>query len=307
MSEAPPPQYRQGPYLFVAVGELPEGAERTQSDGRIVLPKPGARAGRTTTLTQGAKWQDASGSTYVVVTRATPVIREGHDDLLLPPGVYHVVAQREYAPSPLELRSGPAKGQTFTFWLGTERRQRLDRLKSQGAGIDVSKTCQTAVDTALETAERALGGERLALVAARLKSARTPSETAEAEGIAAGRRWAEDIAAMSELRRVAALLNEIESKRLVITDVALQGGRLHLERVFWGEDGNFEPWPDVALPQSVPRDFFASAREPRNGVRFVSSSALGFLQGAAAVLSEVEVFLTTEVAASSLSKRAGAT
>lgn len=166
--------------------------------------------------------------------------------------------------------------------------------------LDVAKTCQAAVDQALEAGEKALTGDRLARLLARVKATRTRAEQAEAEGEAAGRAWAEDVAALSEMRRVRTILEEHEQYRLQASEVDVVGDTVFLGRVHWPVDGDVEGWEPTVLPISVPRQFLqrAAAAVPsdESGVpkSYAGPLMSGFLRGATAVLAEVEEALRRE-------------
>jgi hypothetical protein len=176
------------------------------------------------------------------------------------------------------------KGRTFTFWLGADRRQRLERLEEKGAPVDISKTCQSAVDEALEAAERVLIGDRMARIIARLKTTRTPAEQVQAEGEAAGRAWAEDVAALSDLRRAERILAELIRERKEASNVDIVGERIYIQWVTWPEgQGDPEPVGQTMLPQSVPIEVF------RGGFRaYTAWGVEGFLRGAVDVLKLVD-------------------
>jgi hypothetical protein len=191
------------------------------------------------------------------------------------------------------------KGRTFTFWIGPDRRERLERLKEKGMPVDVAKTCQAAVDQALEAGEKALTGDRLARLLARVKATRTRVEQAEAEGEAAGRAWAEDVAALSEMRRIRNLLEEHEKLRLEAMGVEVVGDMVFMQRIHWPTDGqDCEPWEPTILPSNVPRDFLtravATSDEGNIPTQYTAPLVNGFLRGASAVLTEVEEALRRE-------------
>jgi hypothetical protein len=157
--------------------------------------------------------------------------------------------------------------------------------------VDLTKTCQAAVDAALDAAERSDSPDRLRLVATRLLASRTPYEAAEAEGHNAGRRWAEDIAALSELRHLASIVAQMDAKRAEVLFPHIVVDRIHLECGTVLDDGDIIPDVIVSLPESVPIEWFDRAAEPQDGRSYDNAYAQGFLQGAVSVLHAVEPLL----------------
>jgi len=164
-------------------------------------------------------------------------------------------------------------------YLSDSLRARLQRLKDRGVDLNTSAISQRALESTVEASEAALDGDRLRRMVHRLKAARSASEQAEADGAAAGRAWAEDVAALSELKEVA----KVEER---FPYFYVRGINLEPVVELWGYDGR-EDDPDAAeperleLPESVPRALFERAlEEPRYRDSFIS----GFLGGATGML-----------------------
>src|SRR5262245_42367283 len=99
-----PPVYRQGDILLIAISGLPERLVAVEpADGRIVLAY-GEATGHAHAI--GAHRaalfrEDGSlpgGSMFLRLTEAAELRHEEHAPIALPPGLYRVVRQREYAP-----------------------------------------------------------------------------------------------------------------------------------------------------------------------------------------------------------------
>ena len=171
---------------------------------------------------------------------------------------------------------------------------RLQRLREKGLDLNASGVFQRALEAAVEAEEKALAGDRVARVVARLRVARTPMESANAEGEAAGAQWAEDVAALSELHRVRELLNRLEKESLDIVEAKIEH-RVSLELGTW-DDNDMIPLGEVeTLPESVPRDFFERALQPyHNNVHYTSPLIFAFLRGAVRILGMAETAMTQE-------------
>jgi hypothetical protein len=165
---------------------------------------------------------------------------------------------------------------------------RLQRLKEHGVELSVSAVCQRGLEAAVEAEEKALRGDRLARLLARVKSAKTLAEQVEAEGDAAGRAWAEDVATLSEMKRISQLLETVRHNRLDASEAHVGKRSVRIEFVRWLGDGDIEPWGDESLPDSVPGEFFERASKPREGVGYMASAVVGFLEGVEAVLQVIE-------------------
>jgi hypothetical protein len=161
--------------------------------------------------------------------------------------------------------------------------------------LNASGVFQRALEAAVESEEKALSGDRVAKVVARLRNARTPAEAARADGEAAGSQWAEDVATMSELKAARDLATEMERDRLQTMNIRI-GWRVVLEIGQWDkEDDDLIPVSDENLPESVPREFFERAGKPyHNGVHYTATLVDGFLSGAVTVLDAAERAMANE-------------
>jgi len=95
-------QYRQGDVLIMAADGLPAGLAAVPRDrGRVVLAEgevsghAHAIADREATLYEGDGHER-----FLNVSSPVTLSHEEHDTIDLPPGIYRVVRQREYAPKP---------------------------------------------------------------------------------------------------------------------------------------------------------------------------------------------------------------
>lgn len=90
-------QYRQGDVLLLPVGKLDPGATRAKNEDRIVLAY-----GETThahTISGIAATLFVHGNTRLLqVWEPTELSHEEHSPLVVEPGVYQIVIQREFSP-----------------------------------------------------------------------------------------------------------------------------------------------------------------------------------------------------------------
>ena len=169
-------------------------------------------------------------------------------------------------------------------YLGAGLSRRLEPYKER---IKISEVCQQALLAAVDAEERAERGDRISRVIERLRRARSPREQAVDSGVDVGRAWAEDTAAMSELKSVARLRDT--AQHLVAQPGSLTvhaGGAVSIEWTGWYGDPDQGP-PDVELyqlPDSIPSDWFRTVAEGP----FFDSSVMGFIRGASAVLDDVQ-------------------
>lgn len=98
--------YRQGDVLLVSCAEIPVSARPEASeDDRIVLAR-GEFTGHAHVMAAGRVCHfrdDGTGSGFVRIEGAAPaaLTHEEHAPLMVPPGSYRVVRQREYQPRAL--------------------------------------------------------------------------------------------------------------------------------------------------------------------------------------------------------------
>lgn len=169
--------------------------------------------------------------------------------------------------------------------------QRVRRLKELGVEVPVSAICQRCLETSVEAEEKAIKGDRMARLIARVQRTRTAEEQAVADGEGAGRRWAEDVAARSEMEAVRVLDAEFRGNPgldLVNIWIDKDDGLVHA--MFTSDTGAV---PAAALPASVPLDFFEGLADPQAS-RFAYQVFRAFLRGASAVLSELDAALKTQ-------------
>lgn len=100
-----PRQYRQGDVLLEQVGALP--AKRAPLDRTIIAygeraPEGSGHAHRLDALLadDARLFEDDQGNLWVQVIRPTPLVHEEHATLIIDPGIYRHVRQREYLPPP---------------------------------------------------------------------------------------------------------------------------------------------------------------------------------------------------------------
>jgi hypothetical protein len=178
------------------------------------------------------------------------------------------------------------------IYINQPLQDRIDRLKAAGAELNTSTICQRALDAAVQAEELALQGDRMARLLARLQTARTPGEQARADGEAAGRAWAEDIATLSELRQIRQLGLRMAREHLEVDSVDLGPTWSVLGLLQWemGDDGepNVAGQTSAVLPASVPRDFLEHASDPVGGTVYRMAKVEGFVDAASDVLGQVE-------------------
>jgi len=94
--------YRQGDVLIMPVQSIPVGLDPIGRDGSRVVLAHGEATGHAHTIkAEGAAlFRTTSNDVYLSVT-GDPVAlaHDEHDTLIIPPGKYRVVRQREYAPT----------------------------------------------------------------------------------------------------------------------------------------------------------------------------------------------------------------
>jgi hypothetical protein len=85
--------YRQGDVLFVKVDALPDGLQRRKSN--VIVE--GESTGHAHRLQQGAILETGN-ILYLSIEIETHIIHEEHKPIILVPGQYQVIRQREYSP-----------------------------------------------------------------------------------------------------------------------------------------------------------------------------------------------------------------
>lgn len=102
---------RQGDVLIIADNNAPTGTEIPRDRGRVVLAYGEVTGHAHTIIDPGAALfdlaQGSDGATLedrvLVVPSAATLTHEEHDAIIIPPGRYRVIRQREYTPQ--EIRS----------------------------------------------------------------------------------------------------------------------------------------------------------------------------------------------------------
>jgi hypothetical protein len=164
----------------------------------------------------------------------------------------------------------------------------MQRLKEMNIDLGASTICQRCLEQAIAAEEKALTGDRLARVVARLRSTKTLQEQVADEAEAIGRRWAEDVAALAELRKVAVLVGYLNLHRLDVSEIARAGSHVRVEFVQWTANDNVEPWQEpMWLAGSIPIDDIARIAQ-HEGISYISTAFASFCGGAAYVLDAVE-------------------
>lgn len=95
-------QLRQGDVLLVPIDKIPANAKLQKHKGRITVAL-GEATGHHHTIELSEKdaadwWKDDQGVQYVEVKTESPIVHQEHSELVLDPGAYKVVTQREYTP-----------------------------------------------------------------------------------------------------------------------------------------------------------------------------------------------------------------
>jgi len=92
-------QYRQGDVLLVQVEALPSGAGlQEQASSDIVLAFGEVTGHAHVVASAAASLYNSSGDYFLQVNVATPLSHQEHASIVLEPGVYRVIRQREYTP-----------------------------------------------------------------------------------------------------------------------------------------------------------------------------------------------------------------
>lgn len=103
-----PPIYRQGDVLIVPVATIPDGASIVaRENGRVVLAHGEVTGHHHSILAPDVTLVSSEEAEqlrmWLTVTAPEPVelTHQEHDTILIPPGLYEVRRQREYAPEGL--------------------------------------------------------------------------------------------------------------------------------------------------------------------------------------------------------------
>lgn len=93
--------YRQGDVLLERIGELPPDLRHQvyARQGRLILAEGEVTGHAHTVAAEHADLlRDEARNVYLRIMRATPLEHQEHAAIVLEPGVYRVVRQREYTP-----------------------------------------------------------------------------------------------------------------------------------------------------------------------------------------------------------------
>ena len=92
-------QYRQGDVLLVQVDALPSDAGLQDKASSDIVLAYGELTGHAHVVNAtAASLCDSSGEYFLEVSAATPLSHQEHASIVLEPGVYRVIRQREYTP-----------------------------------------------------------------------------------------------------------------------------------------------------------------------------------------------------------------
>ena len=90
--------YRQGDVLLVKTnGKKLTGGKRVAGKGRVLLAE-GEATGHSHTLPETAELYELDDKQWVIVPEASELVHQEHDAIVVAPGTYWVVRQREYTP-----------------------------------------------------------------------------------------------------------------------------------------------------------------------------------------------------------------
>ena len=92
--------YRQGDVLLCAVKGIPKAAKKQETENRIVLAygEVTGHAHVIEDLEAVDVFVGPEGQLYLQVKEETPLTHEEHGTILIPPGRYERIIQREYTP-----------------------------------------------------------------------------------------------------------------------------------------------------------------------------------------------------------------
>jgi hypothetical protein len=93
--------YRQGDVLLVQIKSIPQSATPKAKTGRIVLAEGEATGHAHTIDDRDATELISEAERIINVTKSTPLTHQEHATIVIDPGVYKIVRQREYTPEGL--------------------------------------------------------------------------------------------------------------------------------------------------------------------------------------------------------------
>jgi hypothetical protein len=93
------PHYRQGDVLLLKVDKLPpEAVAESPDEGRIVLAYGEVTGHAHAVSTAHAAMYKINEERYLVAEPGAQLVHEEHSTIIIDPGVYRVIRQREYSP-----------------------------------------------------------------------------------------------------------------------------------------------------------------------------------------------------------------
>lgn len=105
-------QFRQGDVLLVRVDSVPADTVNERRRGKRLILADGEATGHAHAIESDTARlvTDRGGSRFLVLADTESLVHEEHATIVLEPGNYRVVRQREYVPDPVvERRSRPAR------------------------------------------------------------------------------------------------------------------------------------------------------------------------------------------------------
>ena len=98
--------YRQGDVLVVRIDEIPSSATPVAAgrvEGRLVLAYGEVTGHHHSVAVKDARMLETAEAVFLQIMTATPLEHQEHATILLKPGSYRVVRQREYAPEAIRM------------------------------------------------------------------------------------------------------------------------------------------------------------------------------------------------------------
>ena len=97
------PIYRQGDVLVVEVADIPKGKKVKARNGRLILAFGEVTGHHHSVAVADAEMVKVENSedVFLKIMRATPLEHQEHGSIILAPGSYRVIRQREYQPRAL--------------------------------------------------------------------------------------------------------------------------------------------------------------------------------------------------------------
>lgn len=95
--------FRQGDLLLVRVDEAPEGRRVKPLRGRLILAEGEVTGHHHSVAVQDAELIEVAGvpKVFLRIFQTTTLDHQEHSPVILPPGDYRIVRQREYVPQEL--------------------------------------------------------------------------------------------------------------------------------------------------------------------------------------------------------------